>query len=180
MLAIRFWKGLATPPGVNAEQWQARLGAAYWRGGMADAAVSTLRGLLAAGKPLPPEAAREVMAVAREMLAAGKLEAAGEVLRGLLPVAEGTQQRRDVLHLLGRIAEQGAQFQLAADYYLRSALLADDKAPDALALQARLAAALNLVQAGFREDARAQLEWLVKHATDPVQVDIARRELSKL
>ena len=178
-LAIRFWKGLALPPGINTDEWQVRLAAVYWRGGMGDAAVSTLRGLLEAGKPLPPEVAREVTTVAREMLAAGKLEYAEEVLRGLLPVSDAKQQR-DILYALGRIAEQGARYQPAADYYLRSALLVDGKVPDALALQARLAAGVNLVQAGYREDARAQFRWLLKNATDPAQIDIARRELSKL
>jgi hypothetical protein len=178
-LAIRFWKGLALPPGINAGEWQVRLAAVYWRGGMGDAAVSTLRGLLEAGKPLPPEAMREATTVAREMLAAGKLEYAEEVLRGLLPVSDAKQQR-DILYALGRIAEQGARYQPAADYYLRSALLVDGKVPDALALQARLAAGINLVQAGYREDARAQFRWLLKNATDPAQIDIARRELSKL
>jgi len=51
---------------------------------------------------------------------------------------------------------------------------------DALALQARLAAALNLARAGYRDDARAQFQWLLQNATDPAQRDIARRELAKL
>jgi hypothetical protein len=178
-LAIRFWKGLALPPGINADEWQARRAAVFWRGGMGDAAVSTLRGILGTGKPLSPEAVREVTTVAREMLAAGKLDYAEEVLRGLLPGSDAKQQR-DILYSLGRIAEQGARYQPAADYYLRSALLVDGKAPDALALQARLAAGRNLVQAGYRDDARAQFQWLLNNATDPAQIDIARRELSKL
>jgi hypothetical protein len=176
-LAARYWKGIATPPGVGAEEWQARVAAAYWRGGEAAAAAATLRTLLGPGKPLPAEAARPLAALAQEMIAAGKPEPAEEILRGLLPGADAKRQR-DILYTLGRAAEQVNRHQLAADYYLRSALLADGKTPDAQALQARLAAGLNLVQAGFREDARAQFQWLLKNTTDPAQLAIARRELA--
>ena len=175
-VAARYWKGIAAPPGVNAAEWQARVAAAYWRAGEGDAAVSTLRALLGPGKPLPAEAARPLAALAQEMIAAGKTETADEILRGLLPGSDAKQQR-DILYTLGKTAEQVARHQAAADYYLRSALLADGK-PDALAVQARLAAGLNLVQAGFRDDARAQFQWLLKNTTDPAQLAIAKRELA--
>ena len=100
------------------------------------------------------------------------------MLRGLLPGSDAKQQR-DILYRLGRTAEQVNRHQLAADYYLRSALLADGK-PDAMDVQARLAAGLALVQAGFREDARAQFQWLLKNTTDPAQLAIAKRELAGL
>jgi hypothetical protein len=175
-VAARYWKGIAAPPGVNAAEWQARVAAAYWRAGEGDAAASTLRALLGPGKPLPAEAARPLAALAQEMIAAGKTETADEILRGLLPGSDAKQQR-DILYTLGKAAEQAARHQAAADYYLRSALLADGK-PDALAVQARLAAGLNLVQAGFRDDARAQFQWLLKNTTDPAQLAIAKRELA--
>jgi hypothetical protein len=177
-VAAKFWKGLPPPPASGAEEWQARVAAAYWRADMGDAALETLRGLFSKAKALPQEAARQLAALAQEMAVAGKSAPADEVLRGLLPLTEPRQQR-DILLALGRIAESGTRYQAAADYYLRSALLAG-KAPDALALQARLAAALNLVQAGYREDARAQFQWLLKNATDPAQLDVIKRELAKL
>jgi hypothetical protein len=34
------------------------------------------------------------------------------------------------------------------------------------------------VQAGFRDDARAQFQWLLKNTTDPAQLAIAKRELA--
>ena len=178
-VAARYWKGIPTPPGVGAEEWQARVAAAYWRGGDDKAAAATLRTLFGSGRPLPPDAARPLTALAQEMLAAGKPEQAEEVLRGLLPGSDPKQQR-DILYRLGRAAEQVNHHQLAADYFLRSALLADGKAPDAMAVQARLAAGLALVQAGFREDARAQFQWLLKNTTDPAQLAIAKRELAGL
>jgi tetratricopeptide (TPR) repeat protein len=145
---------------------------------MGDAARESLRALFSKAKALPPDAVRQIAALAQEMVTAGKSGAAEEVLRGLLPLAESRAQR-EILLALGRIAESGTRFQAAADYYLRSAYLAG-KVPDALAVQARLAAALNLAQAGNREDARAQLQWLLKNASDPAQLEVVKRELAKL
>jgi hypothetical protein len=175
-LAVRYWKGIPAAPGISAAEWQARVAAAHWHAGERDAASAALRAMLGAGKPLPPEAARPLAILAQEMIAAGKTDTAEEILRALLPGSDAKQQR-DTLYTLGRAAEQAARHQAAADYYLRSALLADGK-PDTLALQARLAAGLNLAQAGFREDARAQFQWLLKNTTDPAQLAIARRELA--
>jgi hypothetical protein len=175
-LAARYWKGIAPPFGMSAEEWQGRVAAAYWRAGESDSAMSTLRVLLGPGKPLPAEAARPLAALAREMIAAGQTDAAEEIFRALLQGSDAKQQR-DILYTLGKLAEQVARHQAAADYYLRSALLADGK-PDALAVQARLAAGLNLAQAGLREDARAQFQWLLKNTTDPAQLAIAKRELA--
>src|SRR5262245_63742161 len=106
------------------------------------------------------------------MIAAGKPESAEEILRGLIAGSDAKQQR-DLLFTLGRVAEQAARHQAAADYYLRSALLADAKTPDALARQSRLAAGLSLARAGLREDARAQFQWVLKNTTDPAQIAIA-------
>jgi hypothetical protein len=44
-------------------------------------------------------------------------------------------------------------------------------------MEARLQAGLNLVRAGLRYDAKAQFEWLLKNASDPAQIAVARREL---
>jgi hypothetical protein len=52
--------------------------------------------------------------------------------------------------------------------------------PDALARQARLAAGLSLARGGYRDDARAQFDWVLRNSRDPVQRDVARRELKKM
>lgn len=178
-LSARFWEGLGAPPNTAADDWQMRLALAHWRAGNADAAVSALRRAVGDGKPLSSEAMRRGIVLAQEMLAAGKPELADAALEAMLPLAE-TAYKRDVLFALGRIAEASARFALAADYYLRSALLVEPRAPDAAALQARLAAALNLARAGYKEDARAQFEWLLRNSRDAAQLEVARRELAKL
>jgi hypothetical protein len=144
---------------------------------MPDAAAATVRALSKSGKPLPAAAVTRAVALARDMRDAGRPELAQETLATLLPLA-GRGPSRGALQVLGEIAESGGQYAQAADYYLRSALA--DGAGDALALQARLAAGINLARAGYKEDARAQFQWLIQNSKDAASRDAARRELSRL
>jgi hypothetical protein len=43
-----------------------------------------------------------------------------------------------------------------------------------------LAAAMSLARAGYRNDARAQFQWLLKNSKNPAQIEITRRALSRL
>lgn len=177
--ALHFWLGLDAPPNVGAEEWQLRFAAAALRAGRVDRAVAALKSVIGAKKMLSAELAQRSVAIALEILEAGKTDLASELFEALLPLIDASQQR-SALFGLGRIHENTGQAPVAADYYLRSALLADGRPPDALAFQARLAAALNLARAGYKNDARAQFEWLLKNSKDTAQLEIARRELKKL
>jgi hypothetical protein len=99
--------------------------------------------------------------------------------RALLPLAEAPL-RREILFGRGRIAEANHDFQRAADYLLEAALLIDSRATDALAVNARLAAAANLGRAGLKDDARTQFNWLQKNVKDPEKLELIRREMQKL
>jgi hypothetical protein len=178
-LSVRFWQGLAAPPNAGPGEWQVRFAVQQWRAGAAEAAVGTMRALAKQERALPGPAASRALALGREMLAAGKPALADEMLAALLPLVTG-EPARDMLYALGGIAESGAKFERAADYYLRSALARGLQAPDASALQARLAAAANLARAGFREDARAQFQWVIGNSKDAAQIEFARREMSRL
>lgn len=178
-VALGLWQGLTAPADVGAEEWQLRIATAALRAGMMDRAAAALKSVVDAGKPLAAGPAQRSVALVQEMLDAGKPDLADGLFQALLPLV-GAAQQRTVLFGLGRIRDNAGQPPAAADYYLRSALLAGGRAPDALALQARLLAALNLARAGYKDDARAQFEWLEKNSKDAAQLDIARRELKKL
>ncbi|MDP2239512.1 MAG: hypothetical protein Q8K18_05040 [Burkholderiales bacterium] len=178
-VALRFWQGLNTPANVGAEEWQLRIAAAALRAGMVDRAAAALKTVLINRKALSAELAQRSAVLAQEILDAGKTDLAKELFETLLPLA-GPAQQRSVLFALGRIHEGTSQFPVAADYYLRSALVADGRPPDALALQARLLAALNLARAGYKDDARMQFEWLLRNSKDAAQLEFSRRELKKL
>jgi hypothetical protein len=175
--AARFWDGIPTPPGIAPEEWRMRLAAAQWSARMPDAAIGSVRALAKTGKPLPAPALTRAVALAREMRDAGRPELAQETLQTLLPLA-GRDQSRSVLQLLAEIAESVGEYARAADYYMRAALA--NSAGDAVAMQARLDAGINLARAGYKEDARAQFQWLMQNARDPAHREAARRELSRL
>jgi hypothetical protein len=177
--ARRYWDGIPAPPHLSTEEWSLRLAAVQVRSGNADEGVAALKRALAGRQSLSPEIVRRGTALARELFDSGKADAAGEVFELMLPLAAGNDAR-GILFGLGRIQELAGRNPAAADYFLRSALLADAKAPDALALQARFAAGINLARAGYKEDARAQFQWLLGNANDPTQREAARRELSRL
>jgi hypothetical protein len=177
-LAVRFWQGLAVPPKTDAQEWQVRLAEAQWRSGATDAAVSTLRAMAKSSAPLSRPATARVLALSREAAAAGQPAKAEEMISAVLPLAAGNDARV-LLNALGGIAESAAQFARAADYFLRAALPDGFPATDPLALQARLGAATNLARAGYREDARAQFQWVIANSKDTAQRELARRELAR-
>lgn len=178
-VAVGLWQGLTAPPNVSAEEWQLRIAAVALRAGMMDRAAAALKSVIASGKPLPAGPAQRSVALVQEMLDAGKPDLAGGLFEALLPLV-GVPQQRAALFGLGRIRDSAGQPPAAADYYLRSALLAVGRASDALALQARLLAALNLARAGYKDDARAQFEWLENNSKDAAQLEVVRRELKRL
>ncbi len=178
-VALHFWQGLGAPSTISADEWQLRIAAMALRAGRVDRAAAALKNIMAAKKALSADLVQRSVALAQEILDAGKIDLANELFDALLPLVDASQQR-SVLFALGRIHDGTRQFPIAADYYLRSALLADGRPPDALALQARLLAALNLARAGYKDDARVQFEWLLKNSKDVAQLELARRELKKL
>jgi hypothetical protein len=177
--AVRYWRGLAPPPDMDAEEWQIRLAAVEWRSGAAEAAAGTVRALAKSARALPEPAGRRAIAWAQELSGAGQPELAGDVLLTLLPLAGGAQQI-DMLLALGAIAEGTGRYARAAEFYLRAVLVAGAGQTEPRMLEARFSAAVNLARAGYRDDARAHFQWLVANAKDPARVAAARRELSRL
>jgi len=177
-LAARWWGGMAAPPGTDETDWPLRVAAARWRAGATEEAMGVIRAILMRDGPIQPAAEARVTALAREMRDAGAMGSAEDLLVRLLPRV-GAAKAREVLLSLGEIAEATGRYPVAADYFLRAALSGDSTRPDAAAIRARTAAAANLARAGFRDDARAQYEWLLKNVRDPVQREAARRELAR-
>ena len=177
--AVRMWEGLELPPGLAPVDWQLRLAAAMMRAGQLDVGVAQITQAVAATGPWPPDVVKRASALSLEFLDAGHAGAAEPLLAALAQRADGLE-RRHVLFNLGRASDMTGKPLAAAEHYLRSAAHADSNLPDALARQARLAAGLSLARGGYRDDARAQFEWVLRNSRDPVQQDVARRELKKL
>ena len=179
LTAARYWQGLATPPTLDQDEWRVRLAQVLIRAGATDPGAALLRALAAGGKALPAGIMQHAVATVQELQDGGNAKTADELYRALLPLAEAPQ-RREILFGRGRIAEAGSDFSKAAEYLLEAALLIEARATDALAVNARLAAAANLGRAGLKDDARAQFNWLQKNVKDPEKLELIRRELQKL
>lgn len=177
--AARFWIGLAAPPNLDAEEWNLRLAQSLVRAGAATAGADALRALIADKKTLSPESMRRAIAVVVELQDSGHYKTGDELYRALLPLA-ALRERRDILYGIARIAEANYDFPRAADHFLESALMMDARTPDALAINARIYAGANLGRAGFKDDARAQFNWLLKNVKDPEKLETIRREMQKL
>jgi hypothetical protein len=178
-LALKLWQGLSAPVDVNAIQWQLTLGRAALQAGDEDALNEAVKRVLDGRAAVSAELTQSLLQFAQEMLDLRKLDSAETLYELLLPIAPETRAR-EVLFGLGRTQELRGERVSAAASYLRAALFTPATVADTLALQARLLAALNLMRAGLRDDARAQFDWLVKNAKDPALVETAKRGLGRL
>jgi hypothetical protein len=178
-LTLKLWNGLPTPANVNAIEWQLTLARTALQAGDAPLSVDTIKRLLDGRSTISRELAQRVLELGQEMLDMRTIDAALSVYELVVPLSNDGQAR-EALFGLGRAYELSGEPVPAAAHYLRSALLVQAAAPDPLAFQARLLAALNLMRAGLRNDARAQFEWLLKNSKDPALTEAAKRGLSRL
>ena len=178
-LALRLWKGLGAPANVTADEWQIRLARTALQAGDAETSAGALKRMFAGRTGLSPELAQSALELAQEMLDLRKLDQAQSVYE-LVAGLTNDSRAREALFGLGRAYELKGDAVAAAGAYLRSALLLQGASYDALAFQARLLAAINLMRAGLKDDARAQFEWLLKNAKDPALIEAARRGLNRL
>ena len=178
-LAQKLWAGIPIPANTNAVEWHLTLARTALQAGDAQASVDAIRRILTGRPSVSPELAQSALVIAQEMLDLRKLDAAQAVYELLVPISSEARAR-EALFGLGRALELKGESAAAAAAYLRASLLAQNVAPDALTLQARLLAALNLMRAGLNADARSQFEWLVKNSKDPALIEAAKRGLSRL
>lgn len=179
---LQYWQGLPAPANMPATVWTLRLSALALRAGRAEIAADLARPLAADRAAIPVAQLPEWLALAQQFSEHGLHDPAQALFERLLPQADAAQQRR-VLSGIARSYEARGQPQLAADFYLRSAVgapkevsLGGAPAADASAAEARLLAGFSLARAGMLEDARAQFQWVMKNG-EPGQIAVARREL---
>ena len=176
--AVRMWQGLPPPAGQSELEWQLRIASAMMRAGETEAGAALAKQIAGTNDAWPPEMIKRAAAFSRDLLSAGHAAAAQALLAALVQ-RTGGMEHRQLLFDLGRAHEIGGRGLVAAEHYLRCAALVEPKPPDALARQARLAAGLSLSRAGYRDDARAQFEWVTRNSRDPAQLEVARRELQR-
>ncbi|MBX9905438.1 MAG: hypothetical protein K2Y31_13855 [Burkholderiales bacterium] len=198
--ALQYWQGLPAPDGMPAAVWNLRLCALALRAGRTEAAIDIAGPLAVERSVISAVQLPEWITLAQQFTDHGLHDTARALFDRVLPYADAAQTRL-VLSGIAQTHEGRGQPLQAAEFYLHSAMRAPKEVPlggapkevplggapkevplggaptDAAAMEARLQAGLNLVRAGLRYDAKAQFEWLLKNASDPAQIAVARREL---
>jgi hypothetical protein len=177
--AARVWAGLAAPSGMTKAEWETRRALVLWRANEAEAAATTLAAAANEKQALPAKAVHVAISLGQAMVASGSAEPTDTSLAALLQLV-GAKHQRELLMALGDAAEKGGRFARAGSYFLQAALAPDGERAGATASKARLAAALSLARAGYKEDARAQLEWVIRHSRDAGEREVARKAQAKL
>jgi len=177
--ALRWWHGLPPPPNVSAGDWILRVVRVAFNAGAYNVAADLLKQGLANTGPLMAGMFKAIDALALEAVGAGRAEVAQVLLEIVLPHAEGLELRTAYFSL-GQVHAARGQAATAALNFMRSALVAPAAVIDSQLLQARLQAGINFARARYHRDARAQFEWLLVHSRDAAQLEIARRELTRL
>ena len=173
--AVRYWQGVAQPPGLSVAEWRLRYASALFAAGMADPGLEVVKSLVAT-RPLPAEIVTRLIAVAADTLEALHVQAADALFAALLPLAHGAE-RINVQLGVAKSRELLGDFRAAADAYLSVAALYAAPEADRESLRARELGALNLAKAGLRDDARATYQWLATNAKDPAIRESATRTL---
>jgi hypothetical protein len=176
-VAVSFWSGLATPAAATPDDWRARNIIELLRAGRDDAAMAGARALVEGGRPVPEDVIVRLARAAAEALDAYRPRPAEGLYALVLPRAQA-KERAAILLGLGRARELLGEFRAAADAYLVAALAMPET--EVGASRAREAAAVNLLRAGLKDDARAQYQWLARNARDAAVRESAARELARL
>ena len=177
--AVRFWQGLAPPPGLSPSEWQLRNVAALFAAGMGDAGLQIARTVLASPPAVPAEMTSRLSAIASGALEAWQVQPAESLFALLLPLTQGAE-RINVLLGLGKARELRGEFRAAADAYFHAAALYASPEAERESSRARESAAINLAKAGLLEDARATFQGLAANARDPAIRENAARALKSL
>ena len=178
-VAARLWTGLNTPSGMTMAEWELLRALAYWRGGETESAMKALAAAESVGGQPSTRAVEDAIALARDVVAAEGDRLSDGLLAALLKII-GPKNQRELFMAVGNAAERKGQFARAGDYFLRAALSPDGRSSESTASRARLAAAQNLARAGYREDARAQYEWVIRHSKSAAEREVARKGQARL
>ena len=178
-VAARLWTGLDTPRGMTGAEWELRRALAYWRAGDPEAAVKSLGAATGGSEQPPAKAIEDAIGLGRDIVAMGRNQLTDASLPILLKFV-GPKHQRELFMALGTAAEQNGRFAQAGAYFLRAALSPDGRSAEMTAAKARLAAAQNLSRAGYRADARAQFEWVIRHSGNAAEREVARKGQARL
>lgn len=180
-LASRLMEGMRqAPPGVDPFLWQLRRARVHILGGHEDEGIDILYAVLAQHKTLDKAQADRFMQVLFDLQTVQRHKAAISLFVALEPRLSEAQQRREILFWQADSYKALGQFEQAAWFYMRSAILLDPYALDPWAQTCRFHAAGTLAEAGLTQDARALYEQLLGVTQNEQRRKVLSQKLQQL
>ncbi len=178
--AARLVADLLEPPaGQTPFEWTLRRARLSIFAAQFDDAEAMLQGLVASVDEFEEADADRLLQLVFDLQGAGRHEAAIGTLRALHERLRVPRQRRETLLWLADSYSARGEFDIAAELYLRSALLGSDGF-DKWGQAARFQAAKALAKLGLVEDSRRLLEALLVATDDPRRRALIEQELQGL
>lgn len=178
--AARFARHLASPNGGQTQvQWdltRARL--ALYAGDFSQS-ESILRSVILSREEFEREVADRVLQPVFDLQSVGRGEVAFELFQHMYDRVASAKQKREILLWLGDAKKSQEEYEIAAEFYLRSAYAAS-RAQDQWGQSARYHAAEALAEAHLLEDARRIYEQLLKEVGEGKQAAALQRRLQEL
>ncbi len=180
-LASRLMAGMSqAPQGVDPFLWQLRRSRVHILGGHEDEGIDILYSVLAQHKTLDKAQADRFMQVLFDLQTVQRHKAAIGLFVALEPRLVEAQHRREILFWQADSYKALGQYEQAAWFYMRSAILLDPYALDPWAQTCRFHAAGTLAEAGLTQDARALYEQLLGVTQNEQRRQVLSQKLQQL
>ncbi len=178
--AARLVADLAEPPtGQTPFEWTLRRARLSIFAAQFDEAEAMLQALVTAAEEFEEADADRLLQLVFDLQGAGRHEAAIGILRALHERVRVPRQRRETLLWLADSHSARSELDIAAELYLRSAMLGSDGF-DKWGQAARFQAAKSLANLGLVGDARRLLQGLLVATDDPRRRALIEQELQGL
>jgi hypothetical protein len=179
-LAARFALHLSAPATEQTQlQWDLTRSRLALYAGDFEQSESILRSVIVSRDTFEPEEADRVMQPLFDLQSVGRGAVAFELLQYLYDRVTTRKQQREILLWMGDAKKSVSEYEVAAEYYLRSAFNGPDPY-DLWGQSARYHAAEALAEAHLFDDARRIYEQLLKEAGEGKQAAALQRRLQEL
>lgn len=178
--AARFARNLAAPDSDQTRiQWDLTRARLALYAGDFSRSESILRSLVLSQSEFDPEAADRTLQPIFDLQSVGRSVAAFELLQSLYDRVTTPKQKREILMWMGDAKKSDGDYEMAAEFYLRSAF-AGSESFDRWGQSAHYRAAGALAEARLFEDARRMYEQLLTIAGEGKRAAALQRRLQEL
>ena len=168
------------PQGVDPYMWQLRRARILIMGGNFEAGSQSMEKLLAENPKLDRVALDRYLQVVFDLQTLKAHDEAVALFKQVIQYTSDQKLQRELYFWMADSRKAQENYTEAARWYLKSAMLPDDKAMDPWAQASRYQAASALAKAGLTRDAREIYQHLLRVTEEKSRVAVLRRELQQL